>query len=203
MYVPKKFIPPSAEAIRTYIAENGFATLTSNKDGKLMATHTPLFLGVKDGTEVLYGHISAGNVQKEALGGDTDIMAVFMENHTYISSSWYDHVNVPTWNYIAVHIYGKATRLNEEESIEMINSLVGKYESNSENAFQTSQMSEKDFRAQMRGIVAFQLSIDRIEASWKLCQNRDDKNYYEIISKLKERGDEMSLHIAKEMEGAR
>ena len=203
MYVPKKFIPPSAEAIKTYIAENGFATLTSSKEGKLMATHTPLFLGMKNGEEVLYGHISAGNAQKDVFDGSTDIMAVFMESHTYISSSWYDHVNVPTWNYIAVHVYGRATRLNDEDSIEMINSLVGKYESGSQNAFQTSQMSEKDFKAQMRGIVAFQLSIDRIEASWKLSQNRDDKNYNEIIRKLKERGDEMSLFIAEEMEGVR
>ena len=203
MYVPTIFNPPSAIAVKSYIDENGFATLVGLKSGGIIATHTPLFLKEKEGKEYLIGHISIANEQKSCFEEGQEMLAIFMENHTYISSSWYDHINVPTWNYIAVHIYGRVKKLPEDEKLKVVDNLVARYEEKSKEPFHTSQMSDNYLKNQLKGIVAFEMEIQNIEASWKLSQNRDNNNYLAIINKLKERGDEMSLMIAKEMEALR
>lgn len=200
MYVSKINLQTNADAIRKYIAENGFATIISMGENEIMATHTPLMLEKEGENEFLYGHIAKANDQVSTLIDGSKVLAIFMENHTYISSSWYDHVNVPTWNYIAVHIKGTLTLLNEEETLQSLHELVGKYEASSPKPFHISQMTDRDVKSHLRGLVAFKIKVEKIDASWKLSQNRDDKNYVEIIKKLRERGDEMSLTIAKEME---
>ncbi len=200
MYVSKINLQTNADAIRKYIQENGFATIVSLDGSNILATHTPLMLQKEGDNEYLYGHIAKANEQVQSLVNDSTVLAIFMENHTYISSSWYDHVNVPTWNYIAVHIKGVLTLLNEEETLHSLHDLVGKYEASSPKPFHISQMTDADVKAHLRGLVAFKIKIDKIDASWKLSQNRDDKNYLEIIKKLRERGDEMSMNIANEME---
>ena len=199
MYVPKIFSPPSPDHVRKYIEENEFGTLIGLNDGKLIGSHIPMQL---DG-EYLKGHISIANEQKSCFKQDAEMLAIFMEHHTYISSSWYDHINVPTWNYIAVHIYGTPEILGDEEKMKSLELLVDKYEKESDQSFHMSQMSERDLKAQLRGIVAFKLKISRIEASWKLSQNRNDRDYQEIISKLRKRGDQLSIAIADDMESMR
>lgn len=199
MYVPKIFSPPSPDHIRKYIEENEFATLIGISDGNLIGTHIPLQFKGED----LVGHISIANHQKQCFSQDKEMLAIFMEHHAYVSSSWYDHINVPTWNYIAVHIYGKPDLLNEEEKLKSLESLVERYEGQSSQPFHMSQMSDRDLKAQLRGIVAFKLKITRIEASWKMSQNRNDRDFNNIISKLRERGDQLSTTIADEMEGLR
>lgn len=203
MYVPKKFRPPSLDAVHKYIDENGFATLVSVGSQHLVASHTPLMLVKEKNREVLIGHLSAANEQGQELKDGMDVMAIFMEHHTYISSSWYDHINVPTWNYIAVHIGGTIRILPEAEKLSCIIPLVEKYEMGNPQPFMIKQMEERDLNAQLKGIIAFEITVNKIEASWKLSQNRDDKNYQAIIHKLRERGDAMSIHIADEMESIR
>lgn len=203
MYVAKTNIQQSPSSIKKYIEENGFATIISVQNGLPLATHTPLMLAEEGGQAMLHGHIARANSQSDDIKHGSNVMAMFMENHTYISSSWYDHVNVPTWNYIAVHVYGKFEIMTEEETLASLNALVAKYEKNASKPFHISQMSDTDRKAHIRSLTAFKIVIDRIDASWKLSQNRDDKNYFEIIRRLKERGDEMSLKIALEMETLR
>lgn len=200
MYVSKINLQTNADAIRKYIQENGFATIVSLDGNNILATHTPLMLQKEGENDYLYGHIAKANEQVQSFVNGSTVLAIFMENHTYISSSWYDHVNVPTWNYIAVHIKGVITLLNKEETLQSLHDLVAKYEAPSPKPFHISQMTDTDVNAHLRGLVAFKIRIEKIDASWKLSQNRDDKNYYEIIRKLKERGDEMSMSIANEME---
>ena len=125
-------------------------------------------------------------------------MAVFSGPHAYISSSWYDHENVPTWNYIAVHVYGTIRILNYDETVASLKKLVDKYETQSENPIRIEDLSEKTMR-QARGIVAFEMEITSIEATKKLSQNRDSKNYQNIISELEKTNDNQSISVANEM----
>jgi transcriptional regulator len=203
MYVPKKFKPPSLDAVYKYVDENGFATLINAGSQHLMASHTPLMRINDQNSELLMGHLSAANEQARELKDGMEVLAIFMENHAYISSSWYDHINVPTWNYIAVHIGGTIRILPESEKLACINQLVEKYERGNPQPFTIAQMEERDLNTQLKGIIAFEITVSKIEASWKLSQNRDDKNYHTIIHKLRERGDAMSIHIADEMESIR
>lgn len=199
MYIPDLYKNENQEEIRNFIHENGFALLINQVDGKPWATHTPLLLEINShGKEVLIGHISIENPQAQSFNADSEILAVFNGPHSYISSSWYDHENVPTWNYIAVHMYGKIRVLNYDETVASLKNLVDKYESKSENPVRVEELSEKTMR-QARGIVAFEIEITSIQAKKKLSQNRDQKNYENIISELEKQNDSQSVSIASEM----
>jgi len=125
-------------------------------------------------------------------------LAIFSGPHSYISYSWHDHENVPTWNYLAVHVYGKAKILNHEETVASLKKLVDKYEKNSKNPVRVEDLS-KQTMMQARGIVAFEIEITAIEAVKKLSQNRDKKNHENIVSELEKTGDKNADLIAKEM----
>jgi len=200
MYIPKKFEAPSVQAVEQFIKENGFATLVGYDNGIPIATHTPLMIAEDvDGDKKIIGHISVANPQAICFDGEQEMMAVFMEHHTYISSSWYDHINVPTWNYIAVHVYGKVSKIEGKDLYHFLDKLTNKYEGDSPSAFKVKDMPEDMMANQMKGIVGFEMDVIKVEASYKLSQNRDDKNYREIIRKLEERGDEFSMKIAADM----
>jgi transcriptional regulator len=199
MYIPELYKNENQTEIRNFIHENGFALLINQVNGKPWATHIPLLLETNaEGKELLVGHLSLENPQAQSLRNDSEVLAVFSGPHAYISSSWYDHENVPTWNYIAVHIYGTIRILNYDETITSLKKLVDKYESQLENPIRIEDLSEKTMR-QARGIVAFEIAITSIQATKKLSQNRDAKNYATVISELEKRNDYQSVSVAAEM----
>lgn len=199
MYIPDLFKNENQTEIRNFIHENGFALLINQVNGKPWATHIPLLLEINsDGKELLVGHLSLENPQAQSLQNGSEVLAVFSGPHAYISSSWYDHENVPTWNYIAVHIYGTIRLLNYDETITSLKKLVDTYESKSENPIRIEELSEKTMR-QARGILAFEIAITSIQATKKLSQNRDAKNYATVISELEKRNDYQSVSVAAEM----
>ena len=195
MYTPAYAKNENEEDLKDFIRKNGFGIVVSTVDGKLWATHIPLILvGGK-----LQGHISRGNKQWRALPQNEEVMVIFLGPHTYVSSSWYDHENVPSWDYVAVHVYGKAHIQSEEELIESLRQLTNKYEKDSVHPISVDTMSEKFVHAELRGTIGFEITIERMEASYKLSQNRDEKNHTQIISELEKRGDENSVSVANEM----
>jgi transcriptional regulator len=199
MYIPDLYKNENQEDIHNFLHQNGFAILVNQTDGKLWATHTPLILETNvAGKQILIGHISKANPQAESFKSNDEVLAIFSGAHTYISSSWYDHENVPTWNYLAVHVYGKVTVYNHEEAVHFLKKLVDKYESKSENPVRVENLSKKTMR-EAHGIIAFEIEITNIEAQKKLSQNRDDKNYQNIITELEKTNDNQALDIAKEM----
>ncbi len=199
MYIPDIFINENQEEIKDFLQKNSFGILVNQTNGKLWATHIPLELDTNEnGKQVLYGHISKENPQWESFADNNKVLAIFSGPHSYISSSWYDHESVPTWNYIAVHIYGTIKIIEGEAVIESLKKLVDKYEKNSKNPIRVEDLSKKTMM-QTRGIVAFEIEIDEIQAKHKLSQNRDEKNYDNIISELKKTENPQATAIANEM----
>lgn len=199
MYTPEIYKNENQEEIKKFLQENSFGILINQTNGKLCATHIPLELEInKEGKEILYGHLSKENPQWNGFLDNDQILAVFSGPHSYISSSWYDHENVPTWNYIAVHVYGKIKIIEGEAVIESLKKLVDKYEQNSENPVRIEDLSKKTM-IQSRGIVAFEIEITKIQATKKISQNRDEKNYQNIISELEKANTNQSIAIANEM----
>jgi transcriptional regulator len=198
MYIPELYKNENQEDIQNFIHQNGFGILVNQTKGKLWATHIPLLLEEKEGKQILVGHVSKENPQAASFKNNDDVLVIFTGAHSYISSSWYDHENVPIWNYLAVHVYGKVTIHSLEESVEALKRLVNKYEVKSEKPVRIEDLSKKTM-LQARGIVSFEIEITSIEAKKKLSQNRDDKNYKNIISKLEKSNDYQSIEIAKEM----
>ena len=198
MYIPELYKNENQEEIQNFIHKNGFGILVNQTDGKLWATHIPLLLEEKNGKQYLVGHVSKENPQAESFKTNDEVLVIFSGVHTYISSSWYDHENVPTWNYLAVHVYGKVKLHTLEESIEALKKLVNKYEAKSEKPVRIEDLSKKTM-LQARGFVSFEIEITAVEAKKKLSQNRDDKNYQNIISKLEDSNDYQSIEVALEM----
>jgi transcriptional regulator len=198
MYIPKFYKNENQEDIQNFIHQNSFGILVNQTNGKLWATHIPLLLEEKDGKQILVGHVSKLNPQAESFQDNDEVLAIFSGAHSYISSSWYDHENVPTWNYLAVHVYGKLTIYNHEQAVDSLKRLVDKYEAKSKNPIRIEDLSSKTMR-EARGIIAFEIEITAIEAQKKLSQNRDDKNYKNIISELEKTNDTQAIAIANEM----
>ena len=198
MYIPSLYKNENQEDIQNFIHQNGFGILVNQTNGKLWATHIPLVLEEKNGKQILVGHISKENPQAESFKTNDEVLIIFSGAHSYISSSWYDHENVPTWNYLAVHVYGKLTIHSLEETVADLKKLVDKYEAKSEKPIRVEELSKKTM-LQARGIIGFEIEITAIEAKKKLSQNRDDKNYQNIISKLENSNDFQSIEVAKEM----
>ena len=199
MYTPAIYKNEDPESIRTFLRENSFGILINQTNGKLCATHIPIEFEINsDGKEILQGHISRLNPQAEGFLENDQVLAIFSGPDSYISSSWYDHENVPTWNYISVHVYGRIKIVNEETATEQLKKLVDKYEANSENPIRVENLSAKTMR-EAKGIFGFEIEISEIEATKKLSQNRDDHNYQNIISELKKTENPQSIAVAQEM----
>jgi len=199
MYIPELYKNESQEEITAFLQKNSFGILVNQVDGKLWATHIPLELDRNEnGKQILLGHLSKENPQWQSFTSEEKVLAIFSGPHTYISSSWYEKENVPTWNYIAVHIYGTIKIIEGQAVIDSLKKLVDKYESHSENPVRIEALSERTMR-QAAGIVAFEIEIESIEAVKKMSQNRNDKDYHNIITQLEVSKNQEAKVVADEM----
>jgi transcriptional regulator len=199
MYIPNHYKNEDHEAITRFLQNNSFGILVNQADGKLWATHIPLELVTNAcGKEVLQGHLSKENPQWKSFENDNKILAIFSGPHAYISSSWYEKEEVPTWNYVAVHIYGTVKILEESGALQSLKILVDKYEATSEKPIRIEELSQKTMM-QVRGIVAFEIEIDEIQAVEKMSQTRSSNDHANIISELEKTGKPAEAEVAKIM----
>ncbi len=200
MYIPHHFQNNNLDEVRDFIRKNSFGIMVNQTDGKLWATHIPLELETNiDGNEVLLGHISIANPQWKNFTNDANVLCIFSGANSYISSSWYDHENVPTWNYLAVHVYGTVKIIEGPALLFALKKLVDKYEANSPNPIKVENMSESFLNAHIKGVVGFEISINEVHSAAKLSQNRDKVNHDKIIEELNSNNDLGSTAIAQAM----
>lgn len=198
MHIPKYYREEDRKKIVEFLKANSFPALVSHDGEKLIATHLPVEIVEKeDGSLTVLGHISRANTQWKTFGGQ-EVLLIFQGAHTYISPRWYNHVNVPTWNYINVHVYGKVHMLEGEELRELLSGLVEKHEAGT--GYSMESLPADFVEKEMRGVAGFALEVTRLDAASKLSQNRDDESYSSIISHLEARGDDASAEIAREMQ---
>ncbi len=199
MYIPELYKNENEEEINAFLQKNSFGILVNRTNGKLWATHIPLELDKNEnGKSILFGHISKENPQWESFESEANVLAIFSGPHSYISSSWYEKENVPTWNYIAVHIYGKIKIIEGDAVVASLKKLTDKYEQNSENPVRVEELSSKTMR-QTAGIVAFEIEIESIQAVKKMSQNRNEKDYHNIISELEKAKETTAIEVANVM----
>lgn len=197
MYTPRKFKPDDKAEVLDFIRTNSFGILVNQAEGKLWATHIPMLMDDKG--EKLSGHISRANKQWKAFSSGEEVMAIFQGSHAYISPSWYDHKNVPTWNYIAAHVYGTINIIEGKELYESLGKLVNTYEKEFEHPVDMEYIGEESVKKQMRGIVGFEIQITDIQAAYKLSQNRNDISYKEVVKQLSASENQTDQQLAEEM----
>ena len=198
MYISKLYREEDRERILKFLQQNEFATLVAYDGEKPTASHL-LMEVVEDGERLFVnGHMSKANPLWKTFEKNPEVLVIFQGPHTYISPTWYNHVNVPTWNYQAVHVYGNPRIVTgHDEAYDLLKKLIERHESSSSYRLET--LPQDFVEKEMKGIVAFQIGVTRIEANYKLSQNRSDVDYHNIVSKLEEREDEMSHGVAEAM----
>ncbi|MBS4218369.1 FMN-binding negative transcriptional regulator [Bacillus sp. FJAT-49711] len=200
MFVPKFFKVNDFEEIKEFIKANSFGTIVTTENGKPIATHIPLQLRKEGEKYYITGHVAYGNRQWRTFETCEEVLVIYQGPHAYISSSWYGHENVPTWNYQAVHIYGKANILDKEELKDDLAQLLKKYEKHRKTPILWDKLSSELLDRELKGIVGFKIKINEIQAAYKLSQNRNEEDYVNIINHLKEERNPISQQVADVME---
>ncbi len=196
MYIPPSFSEADLTMQFDFIEQHNFGLVVSQLDHEPFATHLPLLLDRQAGPfGTLIGHVARANPQWQA--ADRNVLVVFSGPHAYISPSWYEAENVvPTWNYVAVHVYGTLHLVEGGETIlKILRDLVLLHESSMPKPWGFQDGDEYVSRL-AQSIVAFRIEITRIEGKWKLSQNHNGERRQKVIDALALRRDENSQAIS-------
>lgn len=198
MYTPKLYREEDRTKILEFLQNNEFATLVCYDGEKPVASHL-LVEVVEEGAKLLInGHMSRANPLWKMFESTPEALVIFQGVHTYISPTWYNHVNVPTWNYQSVHVYGRPRLITDhDETYSLLKRLIDRHEVNSH--YQMETLPQDFVEKEMKGIAAFQIDATRVDANYKLSQNRSDEDYRNIVSHLEEREDDLSHGVADAM----
>ncbi len=199
MYIPKHFSQDDIPALQALMDANSFAILITQHDGSPFASHLPFLLEKERGTYgTLVAHVARANPQWRDFSDGQEALVIFQGPHTYVSPSWYDAVlSVPTWNYAAVHAYGKPRILEDvAECRAMLKTLIEKHEMQYEKPWSIEQLTDEYVRGMMRGTVAFEIEITRLEGKFKLSQNRPVGDRARVVEQLEQQGDELSMGVS-------
>ncbi len=201
MYIPKQYQETDPAVIAEFIKRNDFATVISVVDGLPVATHIPLELVEQDGQQFLWGHFARANKHWQSFDGTQPILVIFAGAHSYISPRWYTQPQVPTWNYMVVHVYGKPRLIHDgPELYSIVHRLTNLYEAHAATPPYTLEgLPPELVEKQLKGIVGFEIAVERIEAKFKMSQNRDAESYAHVIEALHATGDDVKQAVATEM----
>lgn len=199
MFIPKIYKSEDYNLMKEIIRENSFALLISSVD-KIRATHSMMMLNEDDPeNNYIETHISRANPQSKTIKNGDEVLCDFLGAHAYISSSWYDHINVSTWNYEAVQIYGKVEIMNQEELYSHLDKLTSKYEQAQQCPMMVKDMGKEFVEKEMKGAFGLKVIPTEIFIKQKLSQNRKEHDFENIISNL-ENGDENGKQTAAKMQ---
>jgi transcriptional regulator len=200
MYIPEINRVTDQAVIDDFVRTHDFATLiTSSAEGIPVVSHIPLVLEVKnDGERLLHGHLARGNTHWKLLEEGRTTLAIFHGPHSYVSARWYNHENVPTWNYQVVHASCKPRIFTDRAALhETVDTLTKVYEHGT--GYSVEGLSPKFLATELRGIVGFTLHVERFEAKFKLSQNRDAENYANVVEQLSQNTNPESKAVAESM----
>lgn len=183
MYIPSHFqFQDNAEKI-AFMKLYSFATIVTVKDHLPIATHLPFFIDDRSDKLLLSSHFAKANEQHKYIE-DNISLVIFSEPHAYISPTNYDkRESVPTWDYIAIHAYGKAKILEDETAkATVLEQMIRFYEEHYMQ--QWENLNDKFKKGMMKGIVAFEIEITDLQGQKKLSQNKTETEKHRIAQNL-------------------
>ena len=188
MYVPRAFREDDVARLHGFIRAWSFGLLVTDVDGVPTATHLPFVLDAEGAAHGrLIGHVARANPHWQAFDGTRQALAVFGGPHAYVSPTWYaTSPAVPTWNYAAIHAYGRPRVLEGADATrDAVERLVRQHDA----AWHLNDQPAEFVAGMLRGIVAFELPIDRLEGKLKLSQNRPAADRPGIVRALRAGGE--------------
>lgn len=197
MYLPSHFEPPSTEAVHRLIADHPLGALVVNGPNGLDANHMPFLLLPEQGEHGhLIAHVARANpLWREAKDGD-ETLVIFRGPHAYVSPNWYPskhelHRQVPTWNYLVVHVHGRLRIRDDERFVRgVVARLTRTHEAGTgaERPWKMTDSSPDYIEEMLTKIVGIEVEIARIVGKWKLSQNKEDRDRATAADELGARG---------------
>jgi transcriptional regulator len=208
MYTPKAFEVTDLPMLHAAMKESELATLVTITTNGLVATHLPLLLDETKGAYgTLTGHVSRANVQWRETDPNAEALIIFLGLDSYVTPNWYPAKQetgrvVPTWNYAAIHAYGRITFIDDPEWLRtMVTDLTRKHEASFPAPWQVTDAPAVYIDSQLKAIVGFEFQILRLEGKQKFNQNRSVEDRLGVIQGLRELEDERKTQVAELMEG--
>lgn len=197
MYIPQEFLITNPQVIANFLEQHSFGQLTAIlPGGGLAASHVPFVLENLDNTLYFHTHLANENPLSQLPNG-CEVMLVFTGEHGYVSSSWYGHPNVPTWNYQAVHVYGTLQKQTPDELYAQLKTLTRIHESTVDGHINPETLPQRMIQGYLQHITGFRIQSNRMEAAFKLSQNRNAKDFAAIIEQLKKRTPALAEEMLK------
>jgi transcriptional regulator len=195
MYTPSVFLTTDTAEMVAFMKRFSFATIVTVKDNYPTATHLPFLVREVDNTVVLTSHFARANKQWAEIEVNP-VLVIFSEPHAFISPKHYDKVqNVPTWNYVAVHAYGRGKLLPEpQQAVPVLEQMIETFEASYRQQWDSLPADFKE-RA-VNGIMAFEIAVTELQGKNKLSQNKTEAERHRIIETLSKSDHEGERQIA-------
>ena len=187
LYRPAAFASDDQAAIERLLDEHPFATLITAGAGEPQISHLPLLHQREPAPNgSLIGHMARANPHWSHFGSGASL-AIFHGPHAYVSPSWYAQpaTQVPTWNYAVVHVHGRAEIVSDRAAtLATLQRMVTRFEGGRAAPWRL-QLEGARLDAMVGAIVAFEIEIERIDAKFKLSQNKDEADRRRVASALR------------------
>ncbi|MEO8136924.1 MAG: FMN-binding negative transcriptional regulator [Betaproteobacteria bacterium] len=187
LYNPRDFATSDDAAIGRVVADFGFATLVTSLRGEVLVSHVPVL--AEDNVAIggaIIGHVAAANPHSAAFADGASLL-IFRGPDGYVSPNWYEApaASVPTWNYVAVHVEGEVERIDSAAAKRaIVDALSARHEAKLPRPWTSTKMDPALLERMLGAIVGFRIRIARIEAKFKLGQNRSADDRAGVIAGL-------------------
>ena len=199
MYLPPHFEQRDVAAMHDLIAAHPLGALVRSGPRGLDADHLPFLFDRHSGPHGrLVAHVARANpLWREARGGDP-VLVIFQGAQAYVSPNWYPskheaHRQVPTWNYLVVHVHGTITVHDDERYVRgAVARLTREHETRTggERAWKMRDAPAAYIDEMLGKIVGIEIIVTRLTGKWKLSQNKDARDRCGATQALRERGDD-------------
>lgn len=196
MYIPPKFKVDDPAVIRSFIGKHPVGLLLSIDGEQIHDTHTPFVLSANN---QLLGHIARANPQWKGWSEGRRVKVIFTGPHAYISPQYYvSEFAVPTWNYTAVSISGRVTILEQEDEVLGFLDRLTAANEKPDKPWMLDRTDERYLKL-LSGIVVFSVSMESVEASFKMNQNKSEEDQRKVIDSLSATGCPYDQEVAEIM----
>ncbi len=188
------------EVVRLLIAENPWATIVSQTEAGMVASHCPILLDDRGDELAVVTHVGRPDDELHCLGS-TEMLLIVAGPHGYISPSWYaEHATrVPTWNFSVAHCYGIPEVLDAQENLRVLTRLVERFERHVDRPVALDRQVGDRLAA---GTVGIRLAIARFVCKVKMSQNKDPQTQRQVLEALRGPGPYGNQKLAEDMQRA-
>jgi transcriptional regulator len=203
MYLPAHFREDRRDVQFDLIRSHPLGLLVSNGPGGLMANSVPFVAYPGEGAGVLRAHVARANPQWKELSTATECLVVFQGPQAYISPNLYPtkaetHKVVPTWNYATVHVWGRPRAIEDAGWLRrQIDDLTSAREGHRTDPWKVADAPADFIAAQLKAIVGIEIAITRLEAKWKMSQNRNEADRQGVAAGLRAEGGAEQAEVAR------